>query len=133
LIPQLQFARKLRRDMTPAEKKLWAALRARRFAAYKFRRQVPVGPYVADFMCFEARLIVEVDGSQHVESAHDVERDAWLASQGFLVKRFWNGDVLSRLDSVLDTIAAEVVRRLPPDAAQQDRAGLRYSLPGHSP
>jgi very-short-patch-repair endonuclease len=76
--------------MTRAEKKLWSALRDRRFAAYKFRRQVPVGLYVADFMCFDARLIIEVDGSQHVQSAHDAQRDAWLASQNFLVKRFWN-------------------------------------------
>lgn len=132
-LPQLHFARKLRGDMTPAEKKLWSALRDRRFAAYKFRRQVPVGPYVADFICFEARLIVEVDGSQHAQSAHDTERDAWLVSQDFLVKRFWNDEVVRNLESVLDTIAAVVVARARPDACEELLAGLRYSLDGQMP
>jgi len=130
-LPQLQFARKLRRDMTLAEKKLWSALRDRRFAAYKFRRQVPVGSYVADFICFEARLIVEVDGSQHAESPKDVARDAWLASQGFLIKRFWNGEVLNNPEGVLDTIAAAVTTRAQPRVAEEHRVGLRYSLVGN--
>ena len=78
--------------------------------------QIPAGRFLSDRMsrtlcAFEARLVVEVDGSQHAQSAHDAERDAWLANQDFLIKRFWNDDVLSRLDSVLDTIAAEVVKR----------------------
>ena len=118
--------------MTPAEKKLWSALRDRRFAAYKFRRQVPVGPCIADFICFEARLIIEVDGSQHADTLHDAERDTWLATQEFLIKRFWNDDVLNNLETVLDTIAATVVRCSPPNTTQQDRAGLRYSLPGQT-
>jgi very-short-patch-repair endonuclease len=132
-LPQLQFARKLRRDNTPAEKKLWSALRDRRFAAYKFRRQVPVGSYVADFICFEARLIVEVDGSQHAESPKDVARDAWLVSQNFLVKRFWNDEVLNDLEAVLDTIATIVETRAQPRAVEENQTGLRYSLAGNVP
>jgi len=119
--------------MTLAEKRLWSALRDRRFAAYKFRRQVPVGTYVADFMCFEARLIVELDGSQHAQSAHDAERDAWLTSQDFHIKRFWNGEVFNNLESVLDTIAAALVERTEPCVAEAPNAKLRYSLAGRIP
>lgn len=132
-LPQLHFARKLRRDMTPTEKKLWSALRDRRFAAYKFRRQVPIGPYVADFMCFEARLIIELDGSQHAQSSYDAARDAWLASQEFLVKRFWNDEAARNLESVLDTIAAIVVARANPGASEERISRLRYSLDKHTP
>jgi very-short-patch-repair endonuclease len=72
-------ARKLRSQMTNAERKFWFALKDRRSQSFKFRRQVPIGPYVADFLSFETRLIVEVDGGQHAGSARDVERDRWLA------------------------------------------------------
>jgi very-short-patch-repair endonuclease len=105
-------ARQLRSRMTDAERKLWFALKDRRFAAVKFRRQVPVGPYVADFLCFDLRLIVEVDGGQHAESARDVERDKWLAHNEFRVVRFWNNDVLKNLEGVL-TILAEEIDRTP--------------------
>ena len=79
--------------MTEAEHVLWRILRDRRFAGTKFRRQVPIGPYVADFACFNARLIIEADGGQHNESHSDAVRDAWFAAQGFRVLRFWNIDV----------------------------------------
>ncbi|MGA8902608.1 endonuclease domain-containing protein, partial [Bradyrhizobium sp.] len=72
-------ARKLRSQMTNAERKFWFALKDRRSQSFQFRRQVPIGPYVADFLSFETRLIVEVDGGQHAGSARDVERDRWLA------------------------------------------------------
>jgi very-short-patch-repair endonuclease len=101
-------ARQLRSRMTDAERKLWFALKDRRFDAFKIRRQVPVGPYIADFLCFESRLIVEVDGGQHAESARDVERDAWLAQNAFRVVRFWNNDVLQNLEGVLTSLAAEL-------------------------
>ncbi len=81
-------ARSLRSRMTDAERKLWFALKGRRFDAFKFRRQVPTGPYIADFPCFESRLIVEVDGGQHAESARDAERDAWLGQNSFRVVRY---------------------------------------------
>ena len=101
-------ARALRSRMTDAERKLWFALKGRRFDAFKFRRQVPIGPYIADFLCFESRLVVEVDGGQHAESARDVERDAWLARNAFRVVRYWNNDVLQNLEGVLTDLVTEL-------------------------
>jgi very-short-patch-repair endonuclease len=91
-------AKHLRHDMTEAETKLWQALRGKKFDGYKFRRQVAIGIYIVDFVCFAQKLIVEVDGSQHESSTHDEKRDAWLDSQGFRVLRLWNNDVLQSLD-----------------------------------
>ncbi|RWD43559.1 MAG: endonuclease domain-containing protein [Mesorhizobium sp.] len=102
------FARAMRREPTEAEDRLWQELRGRRLDNIKFRRQVPIGRYVADFVCAEARLIVEIDRSQHAESRHDQERDAELKARGFRVLRFWNDDVLKELDAVCDTIIAYV-------------------------
>jgi very-short-patch-repair endonuclease len=102
----LNFAKKLRREMTDAEKKLWQELRAKRFENYKFKRQQPIGKYIADFVCLEHRLIVEVDGSQHEGSVHDEARDAWLRSQGFRILRLWNIGVLKEMDGALLTILA---------------------------
>ena len=82
-------ARRLRKNMTDAERKLWSLLRNRKLARFKFRRQVPVGPYVADFFSFEARLIVEADGGRHASAARDVACDAWLRDQGFTLARYW--------------------------------------------
>ena len=103
-------ARQLRARMTDAERKLWFALKDRRFAAFKFRRQVPVGPYIADFLCFEKRLIVEVDGGQHADSVRDAERDNWLAQNEFQVLRFWNSDVLQNLEGVLTSLSEQLDR-----------------------
>jgi very-short-patch-repair endonuclease len=100
------FARHLRREMTEAEERLWNELRSRRLDKIKFRRQTPIGIYVADFACLDAKLIVEVDGSQHGGSRRDQRRDAELAHRGFRVLRFWNDDVLKDIDSVCDTIIA---------------------------
>jgi very-short-patch-repair endonuclease len=99
----LTQAKQLRTRMTDAERRLWYHLRAHRFAGIKFKRQAPIGRYVADFVCFERKLIVEVDGGQHTTDA-DHERDTWLRSEGFQVLRFWNHDVLKRTDSVLEKI-----------------------------
>jgi very-short-patch-repair endonuclease len=90
--------------MTDAERRLWYWLRAHRFGGAKFKRQVPLGPYVVDFACFEHKLVVEVDGGQHNESPSDESRDAWLRNQGFQVLRFWNNDVLKHTDIVLGEI-----------------------------
>ena len=95
------FARNLRTLPTDAEATMWRQLRAHRFAGHKFKRQQPLGEYIVDFVCFEAKLIVEVDGGQHNESAADGVRDAWLQSRGYRVFRFWNNDVLGNLDGVL--------------------------------
>ena len=100
---QTERARELRQNMTDAERALWRELRQGALGA-KFRRQAPVGKYIVDFACLEARLIVEVDGGQHAESRGDEERDRWLASQGFRVLRFWNNDVLGNLRGVLEVI-----------------------------
>ncbi|MDG4905201.1 DUF559 domain-containing protein [Mesorhizobium sp. WSM4898] len=102
------FARRMRRESTEGEDRLWQELRGRRLDKIKFRRQVPVGRFVADFVCAEARLIIEIDGSQHAGSPHDQERDAELKAKGFRVLRFWNDDVLKDLDAVCDTIIAYV-------------------------
>ena len=97
-------ARQLRRHATNAETKLWFAIRDRRLAGFKFARQIPIGPYVADFVCREQMLIVEVDGGQHAESSRDQIRDTFLRKEVFHVLRFWNSDVLTNCDEVLNTI-----------------------------
>lgn len=102
------FARKMRRDATEAEDRLWQELRGRRLDRLKFRRLVPVPPYVADFLCAEAMLIVEVDGSQHGENVRDDVRTAFLNERGFRVLRFWNDEVLREMNTVCDTIIAYV-------------------------
>ncbi|WP_416236138.1 endonuclease domain-containing protein [Pseudomonas citronellolis] len=99
-----EFARELRRRQTDAERLLWSRLRDRRLLGWKFRRQVPLGPYVVDFYCHERQLVVELDGGQHLGNAADVDRDAWLRGQGLRVLRFWNHDVLVRTEGVLEAI-----------------------------
>jgi very-short-patch-repair endonuclease len=113
-------ARQSRARMTDAERKLWFALKDRRFAAFKFRRQVPVGPYIADFLCFESRLIVEVDGGQHADSVRDVERGNWLAHNEFRVLRFWNSDVLQNLEGVLTRLAEQLDRTPHPTSRSRE-------------
>ncbi len=98
-------ARGLRSRMTNAERKLWYALRDRRFAGFKFRRQAPIGPFIADFVCFEERLVIEVDGGQHANSLQDRRRDRWFAANKFRVLRFWNNEVLSNLEGVMTVLA----------------------------
>ncbi len=97
-------SRTMRTDPTEAERRLWHLLRDRRFSGFKFRRQVQIGRYIVDFVCPAKRLIVEADGGQHAESAHDAERDAWLTAQGFRIRRFWNADILIRPEEVRDTL-----------------------------
>jgi very-short-patch-repair endonuclease len=99
-------ARRLRRNSTNAETKLWSRLRSRGVNGYKFVRQEPIGPYVVDFVCREQRLVIEVDGGQHATDKRDVERDVWLKQHRYRVVRFWNNDVLGNIDGVLETIAA---------------------------
>ena len=93
-------ARVLRRNSTDVERLMWRLLRDRRFAGIKFRRQVPIGPYVADFASIERRLAVEVDGGQH-GGASDERRDRFLVARGWRVVRFWNNDVLQNRSGVL--------------------------------
>ena len=100
-----QAVRQLRQNATDAERALWYQLRAARLDGHKFRRQASIGRYIVDFVCFEARLIVEVDGGQHAErQRQDAQRTAWLASQGFRVLRFWNPEVLGDMAAVKEAI-----------------------------
>ena len=101
----LSRARELRHNMTDAEHALWRILRNRQFVRTKFRRQVPMGPYIADFVCYDARLVIEADGGQHDESQADRVRDAWFAGQGFRVLRFWNNEVHGNPEGVATLIA----------------------------
>ena len=106
------YARELRNNATPAEKHLWSRLRRRQLAGLKFRRQHTIGRYVCDFVCLEAGIAIELDGSQHVRDAPcDANRDAFLRSCGFRVLRFWNGQVLRETDSVVETIFAAMYHR----------------------
>jgi len=98
------FSRSMRKNPTEAEATLWRLLRDRRFVGHKFRRQVPIGPYIADFVCYTPKLVVELDGSQHAESESDQKRDAELQRRGFQIIRVWNNDLNQRQDSVLDAI-----------------------------
>ena len=94
-------ARQLRAAMTDAERRLWQSLRLRQFNGYKFRRQHPLGSYVVDFVCVEAKLVVEVDGGQHSERQdYDTSRTEWLRQRGFRVVRFWNHEVMTDIDAV---------------------------------
>jgi very-short-patch-repair endonuclease len=90
---------------------LWRLLRDRRLAAFKFRRQTPVEGYILDFVCFEQKIVVEVDGSQHFESPQDKKRDATLACEGFRILRYWDNDVLQRPESVLEGILSHFTAR----------------------
>jgi very-short-patch-repair endonuclease len=106
-----QRARALRQGETNAERKLWRRLSNRQLAGWKFVRQQPIGRYFADFACRDAKLVVELDGSQHAESERDRVRDAFLASRGYCVLRFWNHEVLRETQSVIDTIFAALGSR----------------------
>jgi very-short-patch-repair endonuclease len=101
--------RGLRRDQTEAERRLWARLRHRQLHYIKFRRQHPVGPFITDFCCPEHRLVVELDGGQHVVQADaDQARTAFLMQRGYHVLRFWNHEVIENIEAVLQQIAAEL-------------------------
>ena len=99
-----ETARALRKNPTETELALWRRLRMRQFKGFKFRRQQPLGRCVVDFVCRSKKLIVEVDGGQHVENRDDMERTEWLESQGFHVLRFWNNQVLSDMECVTKVI-----------------------------
>jgi very-short-patch-repair endonuclease len=98
-------ARQLRRDQTDAEKKLWGRLRATRFGQFHFRRQFPIGNFIADFACPKSKLVIELDGGQHLDQ---VARDDWrtrlIEQRGFRVLRFWDSEVLTNIDGVMDRI-----------------------------
>ena len=114
----MQRAGELRNEQTPAEAKLWAYLRAHRTDGVGFRRQHAIGPYIADFCAPCRKLVIEVDGSQHLDQPeYDAERTAFLEAQGYTILRFWNGDVMNNIEGVLGVIL-EVISpagMIPPD------------------
>jgi len=102
-----QRAKNLRQTQTEAEMFVWSELRGRRFSGYKFRRQVPVGNFIVDFLCLDRRVIVELDGGQHNEAStrvYDRQRDGWLRAEGFDVLRFWNSDVFLEWEAIAERI-----------------------------
>ena len=100
----------MRREATDAEARMWRLLRDRRLSEFKFRRQVPVEGFILDFVCFEKRLVVEIDGSQHANSATDRRRDRILIANGFNIARYWNNDVLQDPTAVLEDLFAKLTR-----------------------
>jgi very-short-patch-repair endonuclease len=112
LTKQRTRARKLRRDMTDAERIIWNGIRAHRMLGMNFRRQTPIGPFIVDFVCHTAWLIIEIDGGQHYEAENmkrDAQRDAFLVSKGYQILRFSNHDVMTNRQGVLETIATAIV------------------------
>jgi very-short-patch-repair endonuclease len=108
----------MRATQTPAEHRLWQILRNKRFAGYKFKRQLPIDQYIADFVCLGQRLIVEADGGQHAESKHDGRRDADLKAQGFRILRFWNTEIFDNEEGVLTRVLDALLSPLPSAASR---------------
>ena len=113
---RIALARNLRRTSTAAERLLWSKLRAGQLAGYPFKRQHPFGPYVLDFACVTAKLNIELDGSQHAENLKDIERDTYLAKAGWTVLRFWNPDIATNMNNILETILATLTETSPSPA-----------------
>jgi very-short-patch-repair endonuclease len=121
----LKHAKSLRRQLTDAEKKLWRMLCSRQLGGAKFRRQQPIGPFIADFVCHDAALIVEADGGQHAESARDEHRTQFLNTAGYRVLRLWNHDILMNPEGVFLTIADALGTPHPAQAAPESPSPSR--------
>ena len=120
---KIACARVLRHGDNIAEAMLWNELKSRRLGGYKFVRQMPLGPYFADFACRDRKLVVELDGSQHADSAYDRRRDEFMRLQGYSVLRFWSADAVKSLRSVCETILAALDGRFSEDVVAND---MRY-------
>lgn len=116
----IERARSLRKGDNMAEAVIWNELKAKRLGGFKFARQVPIGPYYADFVCREHRLVIELDGSQHADSAYDRRRDAFMREQGYSVLRVWSHEALKQTRSVCETILAALDGRLSEDVIARD-------------
>ena len=118
-------ARKLRRDMTEAEKVVWRLVRNRAISGAKFRRQTPVGPYIADFLCHDPKLVIEIDGGQH-SAERDAERESFLRAEGFDILRLWNNEVLTNPEGAFEVISIKLKEAhsvsTPPRATQVGEA-----------
>lgn len=126
----IALARKLRKTQTEAEGLLWWELKNRNLNGYKFSRQVPIGPYIADFVRRQHKLVVEVDGSQHAENPGDAQRTQWLNSKGYPVPHFWNHEVLCARSMVLSMIVDALEERLAGDGAENGYWPAASSSPG---
>ncbi|MGJ7571787.1 endonuclease domain-containing protein [Variovorax sp. RB2P76] len=128
-------ARSLRETPTDAESLLWSHLRDRRLGNYKFRRQRPIGPYFADFACLDEKLVVELDGGQHVEAAdYDENRTRFMEAQGYRVLRFWNNEVLTQTDAVRERILQALQEDNPhPNPLPQAGEGARQDTRTEKP
>lgn len=120
------FARQLRSRMTDAELRLWRELKRKQIGGMRFRRQCPIGPYIVDFVCLSAGVVIEIDGGQHAESVSDAVRDTELSSRGFRILRFWNNEVLENIEGVCDMIVryADALHPhpdLPPHAGEGEK------------
>jgi len=119
-----RFAKQLRSQTTDAERHLWHYLRRRNIGNYRFRRQVPIGRYIVDFACFEAKLIVELDGGQHCQQpGYDRQRDTWIEAKGFRVLRFWDDQVFQETAAVLDVIFVALASALSLTLPRASRKG----------
>lgn len=105
---KIAIAKKLRINSTDTEKYLWKYLRGRQLEGFKFRRQQPIGKYIADFINLERKIIIEVDGGQHLENKKDKLRDKWLDEQGYEVLRFWDNEVLTNIEGVMESIRKKI-------------------------
>jgi len=126
MIPKqrIERARQLRSESTLFEQSFWQQVRAGRLSGFKFRRQQPIGPYIVDFVCQQARLIVELDGSQHLDTReYDENRDAWLRSQGYRVLRVWNSEWNANPAEVLETVWAMLQVRPSPQPLPPNGGG----------
>ena len=123
-------AKDMRSDATDAEHRLWQIVRAHRFAGFKFRRQVPIDFYIADFVCFAQRLIIELDGGRHAAGTRDQDRDAYLQGQGFRVLRIWNNDLFQNEEGVTETILSALQQPPLPNPSPARGEGLNGAING---
>ena len=126
----VKLTKKLRKSMTDAERKLWRFLKNKNLGV-KFRRQEPIGNYIVDFVCYERRLIIEIDGGQHCESKEDRIRDDWLEKKGFKVLRFWNNEVLGNIEGVMEMIKENISPSPHPSPTRGE--GEKFTSPSPNP
>jgi very-short-patch-repair endonuclease len=109
----IKYAKNLRKNVTDTEKYLWKHLRGKKLEGYKFRRQHPIGKYIVDFVNLERKIIIELDGGQHLENKKDKLRDIWLEEQGYEILRFWDNEVFNNVEGVLEVIREKLLSPSP--------------------
>jgi very-short-patch-repair endonuclease len=122
-----ELARELRKNMTDTERLLWSKLRGKQFGGFTFRKQAPIGDFIVDFVCFDRKVVIELDGGQHAISVEeDKKRSEWLISQGFRMLRFWNHEFIEDSDMVMEAIWLALQR--PPTLALPHEGGGNYLM-----